>query len=169
MNPLANRVQQSQPYALGLFRLVIGLLFACHGAASLFGVLGGAVGGGTVPAGTWPGWYAAVIQLVGGALVALGLGTRTAALLASGSMAYAYFKVHQPEGLFPLENGGESAALFCWAFLLLVFTGPGAFALDGLFGSREGRTSERSEDRTEARREDRTEARGEERREPVGA
>ncbi|MFE5628418.1 DoxX family protein [Streptomyces sp. NPDC056470] len=158
---MANRVQQSQPYALGLFRLVIGLLFACHGAASLFGVLGGAVGGGTVPAGTWPGWYAAVIQLVGGALVALGLGTRTAALLASGSMAYAYFKVHQPEGLFPLQNGGESAALFCWAFLLLVFTGPGALALDRLFGSREERTSDRSEDRTEAR--------GEERREPVGA
>ncbi|MFE5617465.1 DoxX family protein [Streptomyces sp. NPDC056524] len=158
---MANRVQQSQPYALGLFRLVIGLLFACHGAASLFGVLGGAVGGGTVPAGTWPGWYAAVIQLVGGALVALGLGTRTAALLASGSMAYAYFKVHQPEGLFPLQNGGESAALFCWAFLLLVFTGPGALALDRLFRSREERTSDRSEDRTEAR--------GEERREPVGA
>ncbi|MGW2204718.1 DoxX family protein [Streptomyces sp. NPDC001774] len=158
---MANRVQQSQPYALGLFRLVIGLLFACHGAASLFGVLGGAVGGGTVPAGTWPGWYAAVIQLVGGALVALGLGTRTAALLASGSMAYAYFKVHQPEGLFPLQNGGESAALFCWAFLLLVFTGPGALALDRLFGSREERTSDRPADRAEAR--------GEERREPVGA
>ncbi|MFD0144218.1 MULTISPECIES: DoxX family protein [unclassified Streptomyces] len=158
---MANRVQQSQPYALGLFRLVIGLLFACHGAASLFGVLGGAVGGGTIPAGTWPGWYAAVIQLVGGALVALGLGTRTAALLASGSMAYAYFKVHQPEGLFPLQNGGESAALFCWAFLLLVFTGPGALALDRLFGSREERTSDRSADRAEAR--------GEERREPVGA
>ncbi|MFF9910690.1 DoxX family protein [Streptomyces sp. NPDC013457] len=162
MNPLANRVQQSQPYALGLFRLVIGLLFACHGAASLFGVLGGAAGGGgTVPAGTWPGWYAAVIQLVGGALVALGLGTRTAALLASGSMAYAYFKVHQPEGLFPLQNGGESAALFCWAFLLLVFTGPGALALDRLFGAREERVSERPE----ARAAERTE----ERREPVGA
>ncbi|MEU6945488.1 DoxX family protein [Streptomyces sp. NPDC046316] len=166
---MATRVQQAQPYALGLFRFVIGLLFACHGAASLFGVLGGAVGGGTVPAGTWPGWYAAVIQLVGGALVAVGLGTRTAALLASGSMAYAYFEVHQPEGLFPLQNGGESAALFCWAFLLLVFTGPGALALDRLFGARAKQAGERPEGRNEDRSEDLRQDRRDGRREPVGA
>lgn len=66
----------------------------------------------------------------------LGLGTRIAALVSSGSMAYAYFKVHQPEALFPLENGGEPSAVYCWAFLLLVFTGPGALALDRLFTSR---------------------------------
>lgn len=133
---MSARLNRAQPYALGLFRAVIGFLFACHGAASLFGVLGGAMGGGTVPSGTWPGWYAAVIQLVGGTLVALGLGTRAAALVASGSMAYAYFKVHQPESLFPLQNGGEASAVFCWAFLLLVFTGPGAVAVDRLFSSR---------------------------------
>ncbi|MFF3836644.1 DoxX family protein [Streptomyces sp. NPDC001930] len=138
VSTLAGRLDQSQPYALGLFRIVVGLLFACHGAASLFGVLGGAMGGGTVPAGTWPSWYAAVIQLGAGGLVLFGLGTRTAAFLASGSMAYAYFKVHQPESLFPLQNGGETAALFCWAFVLLVFTGPGALALDGLFRGRVG-------------------------------
>jgi putative oxidoreductase len=123
-------LNRAQPYALGLFRIVIGLLFTCHGAASLFGVLGGAHGGGTVSAGSWPGWYAAVIQLVCGGLVMLGLGTRVAAFLASGSMAYAYFKVHQPETLWPLQNGGELSAMFCWAFLLLVFTGSGAFGLD---------------------------------------
>ncbi|WP_405661971.1 DoxX family protein [Streptomyces sp. NBC_01166] len=136
------RLNRAQPYALGLFRVVIGFLFACHGAASLFGVLGGSMGGGTVPTGTWPGWYAAVIQLVGGILVALGLGTRIAALVSSGSMAYAYFKVHQPESLFPLQNGGEASAVFCWAFLLLVFTGPGAIALDRLFSSRGGAANE---------------------------
>lgn len=129
-------LNKAQPYALGLFRIVVGLLFACHGAASLFGVLGGAMGGGTIDAGTWPGWYAAVIQLVGGGLVLLGLGTRAAALIASGSMAYAYFKVHQPETLWPLQNGGEASAMFCWAFLLLVFTGSGAFGLDRLFAKR---------------------------------
>ncbi|MGW1814491.1 DoxX family protein [Streptomyces sp. NPDC002125] len=145
------RLNRAQPYALGLFRVVIGFLFACHGAASLFGVLGGAMGGGTVPAGTWPGWYAAVIQLVGGALVALGLGTRIAAFVASGSMAYAYFKVHQPESLFPLQNGGEASAVFCWAFLLLVFTGPGALALDRLFSSREGAVREDEPSREQAR------------------
>ncbi|MFF2728043.1 DoxX family protein [Streptomyces sp. NPDC058008] len=132
------RLNQAQPYALGLFRIVVGFLFACHGAASLFGVLGGSMGGGTVPTGTWPGWYAAVIQLVGGTLVALGLGTRAAALISSGSMAYAYFKVHQPASLFPLQNGGEASAVFCWAFLLLVFTGSGALALDRFFSSRGG-------------------------------
>ncbi|MEU5139555.1 DoxX family protein [Streptomyces sp. NPDC021139] len=126
----------AQPYVLGLFRMVVGLLFACHGAASLFGVLGGAAGGGTIDAGTWPGWYAAVIQLVGGGLVLLGLGTRAAAVISSGSMAYAYFKVHQPGALWPMENGGEASVMFCWAFLLLAFTGSGAFGLDRLLARR---------------------------------
>ncbi|MGW2169898.1 DoxX family protein [Streptomyces sp. NPDC001705] len=134
---MSGRLDSAQPYALGLFRVVVGLLFACHGAASLFGVLGGTGGtGGTIDSGTWPGWYAAVIQLVGGSLVLLGLGTRAAAIASSGSMAYAYFKVHQPGALWPMENGGEAAAMFCWAFLLLAFTGSGAFGLDRLFARR---------------------------------
>ncbi|MEU3607237.1 DoxX family protein [Streptomyces sp. NPDC035033] len=134
---MSTRLDRAQPYALGLFRIVVGLFFTCRGAASLFGVLGGAMGGGgTVPAGTWPGWYAALIQLVCGGLVLVGLGTRGAAFLASGSMAYAYFWVHQPEALFPLQNQGELSALFCWSFALLVFTGPGALALDALFGPK---------------------------------
>jgi len=132
------RLNSAQPYALGLFRIVVGLLFACHGAAALFGVLGGVAGtnGGTVETGAWPFWYAAVIQLVGGILVLLGLGTRAAAFIASGSMAYAYFKVHQPNALWPMQNGGEAAAMFSWTLLLLVFTGSGAFGLDRLFAKR---------------------------------
>ncbi|MGW3627376.1 DoxX family protein [Streptomyces sp. NPDC000880] len=133
---MSGRLNKAQPYTLGLFRVVIGLLFACHGAASLFGVPGGTGGGGIIPAGTWPGWYAAVIELGGGTLVLLGLGTRTSAFIASGSMAYAYFTVHQPKALFPLQNSGEGAAVFCWAFLLLVFTGPGALALERVFTPR---------------------------------
>ena len=142
---MTGRLNSAQPYALGLFRIVVGLLFASHGAKTLFGVLGGADGqGGTVAAGTWPGWYAAVIQLVGGTLVLLGLGTRVAAFVASGSMAYAYFKVHQPEALWPLENGGELAAFFCWAMLLLVFTGSGALGLDQLFSRRQATSADRT-------------------------
>jgi putative oxidoreductase len=135
---MTTRLHTAQPYVLGLFRIVVGLLFAVHGAASLFGVLGGAVGthGGTIPAGTWPGWYAAVIQLVAGGLVLLGLGTRGAALIASGSMAYAYFDVHQQAALWPIQNGGELPVLFCWSFFLLVFTGSGAFGLDRLVARR---------------------------------
>ncbi|MGW0709986.1 DoxX family protein [Streptomyces sp. NPDC002643] len=134
---MIGRLNSAQPYALGLFRIVIGLLFTCHGARSLFGVLGGVDGqGATVATGTWPGWYAAVIELVGGALVLLGLGTRAAAFIASGAMAYAYFKVHQPQALWPVQNGGEGAALYCWAMFLLIFTGSGALGLDRLFAKR---------------------------------
>ncbi|MFG2163552.1 DoxX family protein [Micromonospora chersina] len=118
---------------LSLFRMVTGLLFLCHGAASLFGVLGGnPMTGKAVPVGEWPGWWAALIQFVCGALVLVGLFTRPAALLASGSMAYAYFVVHQPDGALPLRNGGEPAALFCWSFLLVAVLGPGTWALDAL-------------------------------------
>jgi len=114
-----------------LFRLVLGMLFAFHGAASLFGVLGGNRGSGeAIAVGTWPGWYAAVIQLAGGLLVLTGLATRLAAIACSGSMAYAYFIVHQPDGLLPLNNGGETAALFCWSFLLIAAVGPGRWSLD---------------------------------------
>ncbi|MFJ8824778.1 DoxX family protein [Streptomyces sp. NPDC102467] len=143
---MTGRLNSGQPYVLGLFRIVVGLLFACHGAASLFGVLGG-MNGATVEAGTWPGWYAAVIQLVGGSLVLLGLGTRAAALVSSGSMAYAYFHVHQPGALWPIQNGGEASAMFCWTMLLLVFTGSGAFGLDRLFAARGERAEEAQPER----------------------
>ncbi|MFC6015868.1 DoxX family protein [Plantactinospora solaniradicis] len=123
-----------------LFRVVLGLLFALHGAASLFGLFGGNRGSGeAIPLGTWPGWYAAVIQFVGGLLVLVGLSTRIAAVICSGSMAYAYFVVHQPDGLLPLNNGGETAALFCWSFLLVAALGAGRWSLDGTLSRRRGR------------------------------
>lgn len=115
---------------------MVGFLFACHGAMKLFGVFGGATGhGGTVPVGTWPTWWAGVIELFGGSLVAAGLATRPVAFLCSGEMAYAYFTVHQPTGLFPIENKGEAAALFSWAFLLLTVFGPGRWSLDDRIAS----------------------------------
>ncbi|BCJ51501.1 integral membrane protein [Actinoplanes sp. NBRC 14428] len=120
-----------------LFRIVVGLLFLCHGLATVFGVLGGARGTGqAVAAGTWPGWYAGLIQLVCGALVLAGLATRPAAILASGSMAYAYFSVHQPDGLWPIENGGVNAALYAWVFLAIAVIGPGPWSLDELIARR---------------------------------
>lgn len=125
------RLGHAQPYVLSLFRIVVGLLFTCHGAASVFGALGRE----PVEGGSWPGWYAAVIQLAGGALVLLGLYTRTAAFVGAGSMAFAYFDVHQQHGLLPIENGGEPAAMFCWALLLLVFCGPGSLAVDRLLAA----------------------------------
>jgi putative oxidoreductase len=90
--------------------------------------------------GAWPGWWAGLIQLVCGILVMLGLFTRAAALLASGSMAYAYFVVHQPNALMPTQNGGVTAALFAWAFLAIAALGAGRWSLDAVRRDREAAT-----------------------------
>ena len=82
-----------------------------------------------MPFGTWPYWWAGLIELVVGLLVLIGLLVRPAALLGSGTMAYAYFTAHQPKALWPIDNGGELAILYCFAFLLIAFTGAGAFAI----------------------------------------
>ena len=65
-------------------------------------------------------------------MVVLGLGTRPAALVCSGSMAYAYFTIHQEKAALPIQNGGEAAVMFCWAFLLIALAGPGAWAVETL-------------------------------------
>ncbi len=120
-------------YALSLNRLVLGLLFATHGVAAIFGVLGGAVPqGGSISPWLWPYGTAALIQLVGGVLVFAGLATRPMALVCSGSMAYAYFTVHAKIALLPAQNGGDEAVMFCWAFLLIALFGPGPLSLDAL-------------------------------------
>jgi putative oxidoreductase len=131
-------VERGRDHALALFRIVVGLLFACHGVQKLFGLLT------TKPAvsvTSWPSGPAGVIEIVGGVLIMVGLGTRIAALIASGSMAYAYFSVHQPRGLMPIENSGELAAVYAWVFLLLVFTGPGAWAVDKVLAARRANAS----------------------------
>ena len=126
-----------------LFRIVIGFLFLCHGLASVFGVLGGNRGSGqAIEPGTWPTWYAALIQLVCGTLVLAGLFTRPAAVLASGSMAYAYFFVHQPQGLMPIQNGGVTPALYAWTFLIIAVMGAGQWSIDALIGRRRGTTAD---------------------------
>jgi putative oxidoreductase len=137
LTALPRRAESVQPQILSSYRAVVALLFVCHGARSLFGVLGAT--GSTTRFLDWPSWYAAMIELVAGALVLIGLFTRPAALLCSGSMAYAYFTVHQEKALWPIQNGGEASAMFCWAFLLVAAFGPGRYAVDGLL--RRGRDS----------------------------
>jgi putative oxidoreductase len=125
-------LERFQSEVIGVFRIVVGFLFATHGAAALFGVLGT----DRSELLAWPSWWASLIQAVGGALVMIGLGTRYAALLCSGSMAFAYFTVHQAGALLPVQNGGEKAALFCFAFLLIAFLGNGAWAVERAAQSR---------------------------------
>ena len=110
-----------------IMRLIVGLLFACHGGQKLLGFPPGGhgAGQGIMLLGAW-------IELVGGFLVAFGLGTRIAAFLASGMMAVAYFMVHAPGGFFPLVNKGEAAVLYCFIFLFIVFYGPGRLSIDAL-------------------------------------
>jgi putative oxidoreductase len=119
-----------------IFRVVVGFLFVCHGTNSLFGVPH-ASGGMPAHFLQWPSWWAAAIELVCGLLVVVGLGTRVAALICSGAMAYAYFVVHQKSGALPLQNHGELPAVFSWSFLLIACLGPGAFSLDAVL--RRGR------------------------------
>ncbi|MFD4294437.1 DoxX family protein [Rhodococcus sp. NPDC058505] len=135
--------------AIAAFRVVIGFLFFCHGATSLWAWPAEPYGGQTAQLGAWPGWWGAAIQVACGALLMVGLGTRAAAFLGSGSMAYAYFWGHQADGALPIQNDGEPAALFCWAMFVLVFIGGGSFALDRVV--RRGRGAAGPDPRVDSR------------------
>jgi putative oxidoreductase len=130
---LDRRLARYTPAVLSLFRAVYGFLFAGYGSMVLFGWPVHTPS--TVAVGTWPGWYAGVIELVTGLLIGVGLFTREAAFVASGNMAVAYFWIHQPHSLWPIGdppagNGGSLAILFCFAFFLLVFVGGGSYSVD---------------------------------------
>jgi putative oxidoreductase len=109
-----------------VFRIVFGALFAFHGAQKVLGMFGGQV----QPMGTLP-WLAGVIELGGGVLIAIGLIAGIAAFLASGEMAAAYFMVHAPQGTWPIQNQGELAVLYCFAFLYISARGAGTLSIDG--------------------------------------
>jgi putative oxidoreductase len=81
-------------------------------------------------------WFAGVLELVGGALLIVGLFTRPVAFLLSGEMAFAYWMAHAPQSVFPLLNRGDSAILFCFIFFYLVFAGPGPWSLDARMRDR---------------------------------
>jgi putative oxidoreductase len=116
---------QASAIALGAFRILVGLLFMTHGTAKLFGWPTGS----PAALGAWPMWWAGALEVVLGGLIALGLFTRAAAFVASGMMAVAYFWMHFPDSFWPTINGGETAVLYCFVFLLLTFIGPGALAV----------------------------------------
>jgi len=110
-----------------IMRIVIGFLFACHGAQKLFGVLGsqGRATGGLMTVG-------GIIEFGGGVLVALGLWAGYVAFLASGMMAVAYFMAHAPGGFWPILNHGELAVAYCFVFLFIASKGSGRLSLEKL-------------------------------------
>ncbi len=124
-----NQVSGWSPRALAVLRIVAGLLFLAHGVVKLFGFPEGAEPG-QVQIATLFG-AGAIIELVAGALLILGLFTRPAALIASGEMAVAYWMFHAPHSPYPAVNGGDAAILFCFVFLYIFTAGPGAWSLDG--------------------------------------
>ena len=128
MASLEGRLAALSPYLLAVLRVVTALLFIAHGTGKLLGF----------PAlGFQPPLFslfglAGVIEIAGGILLVLGLFTRPVAFVLSGEMAVAYFMAHAPQGPFPILNQGESAVLFSFIFLYLVFAGPGAWSVDGM-------------------------------------
>lgn len=120
------------PKVLSLLRIIAGVMFMQHGAQKIFGFPAEAMGPFNIASQMGVG---GVLELVGGALLALGLFTRPVAFILSGMMAVAYFQFHWRFGAaspYPLVNEGELAALYCWVFLFIFFAGPGAWALDNI-------------------------------------
>jgi putative oxidoreductase len=144
---LETRATAYAPVVLSLFRIFFGLLFLCHATQKLFAwPVGPAAASGSLF------WFAGLIELITGILITIGLFTRPAAFIASGEMFIAFLTQHLPNGFWPIANGGELAVMFCWAFFLLVFTGPGVWAVDTRTGWGGGEVYVRGHTRRAPRR-----------------
>jgi putative oxidoreductase len=117
---------------LSVLRVMSGLLLMQHGTTKYLGFPEGPMNGASP---FTMGGFAGVLELVGGALIVIGLFTRPVAFVLSGMLAVAYFYAHAPQGFFPLLNGGELAALYCFVFLYLAAAGGGAWSVDRLRGA----------------------------------
>ena len=117
-----DRVSRLAPYVLSLVRIVLALLFLEHGSAKLLGF----PANGPLRELFTLSWFSGAIELVGGALLAAGLFSRSAAFIMSGEMAVGYFMSHAPHSFFPLLNRGDAAILYCFIFFYFVFAGPRA-------------------------------------------
>ncbi len=123
---------QQRESAYALLRIVAGFGFVCHGVVAVSFLLGE----GTPYSPAWLYNSAGIIELVTGLLVMVGCLTRPAAFLASGTMAVAYFYAHQPDGLLPIQNGGELAMVYSFVFLLLATGGSGKWSLEACCAPR---------------------------------
>ena len=140
-----SKLDSLSPKFLSLLRVVTGLLFMEHGTQKILhfpaalppppapAAVAAVASAASKAVAHGPPWFvqpAGLIELIGGALLVLGLFTRSVAFIASGEMAFAYFMAHFPRSFYPVNNGGGEAILYCFIFLFFVFSGPGPFALD---------------------------------------
>ena len=115
------------PILLSVLRIVAGLSFMEHGTGKILG-FPHLPGIDQMPGGML--WFTGLMELIGGALVTVGLFTRLAAFVLSGFMAFGYFIAHFPHSFFPALNAGEPAVLYCFVFLYLAAAGPGPWSVD---------------------------------------
>lgn len=128
---VSNTLTPWAPRVLSIVRIVAGLIFLAHGTQKVLGFPASDMN----PPVFSIFWIAGVIELVAGTLITIGLFTRPAAFIASGTMAFAYFMAHAPQNFFPALNGGDAAILYCFFFLYLVFAGPGSWSVDAKRGA----------------------------------
>jgi putative oxidoreductase len=121
-----DRLSAWAPQMLSVLRIMSGLIFMAHGTQKLLNFPPAAR---AVDLSTMSG-MSGFFELIGGALIALGLFTRPAAFICSGVMAVAYFYAHAPRSFFPVINGGDAAILYCFVFLYIFFAGPGPLSID---------------------------------------
>jgi putative oxidoreductase len=108
-----------------ILRIVVGVAFSMHGMQKVLGMFGSP----KMPPTSLPG-IGGVIELVAGLLIAVGFLAGWAAFIASGEMAVAYFKVHFPQGFWPIVNKGELAVVYCFLFLYIASRGAGIWSVD---------------------------------------
>jgi putative oxidoreductase len=128
--PFENFLAPWSSQILSLLRIMTGLLFIAHGISKYFGFPHIEMFDDLQPMSV--AGVAGILELVGGALIIVGLFTRPVAFILSGEMAVAYFLAHAPQNFHPILNGGESAILFCFIFLYLAAAGAGAWSLDAM-------------------------------------
>lgn len=127
------------PRMLAIFRIVAGVMFLTAGTMKLFGFPALPPGTPDIEIELWSQMgIGGLLELVGGTLIVLGLLTRPTAFILAGEMAVAYFQFHQPQAFWPNSNGGLAAVLYCFFFLYLVASGPGAWSLDALVARARG-------------------------------
>lgn len=127
------RLPQTISYTL--LRIVSGLILLQAGGTKVFGWLGGMPDGQALAVGSQM-WIGAWLEVIGGALLIVGLFTRWTAFVMSGMMAVAYFQFHQPKGTWPAQNGGVAAVMVCFACLVVWAFGAGPWSIDARFSKR---------------------------------